>query len=81
MHDLLKSGVDLEKITNDHIDLEYYNKMVDKAVDTLNKFGDVERFIADEEYEDDSPPWDVDDIYANNTTAIMKENKLKGEAA
>lgn len=30
------------------IDLSYYNKLVDDAVETISKYGDFERFVADE---------------------------------
>lgn len=44
------------------IDLSYYNKLVDDAVDAISQYGDFERFVADEPYEsfppdDDDLPW------------------------
>lgn len=30
----------------EYIDMSYYNKMLDSAIDTINKFGDFERFAA-----------------------------------
>lgn len=36
----------------------YYNNMVDEAVKSLSKYGDFERFVADEPYvSDNTPPW------------------------
>jgi hypothetical protein len=37
------------------IDRSYYASLVDDAVETISKFGDIEWFIS----EDDSPPWEV----------------------
>ncbi|MDE6020533.1 MAG: hypothetical protein K2H01_06030 [Ruminococcus sp.] len=46
----------LEK--QDDIDRTYYNNMVDDAVESLSKYGDFERFVADEPYSsDNTPPW------------------------
>lgn len=40
------------------IDRSYYNNMVDEAVKSLSKYGDFERFVADESYvSDNTPPW------------------------
>lgn len=40
------------------IDRSYYNNMVDEAVKSLSKYGDFERFVADEPYvSDNTPPW------------------------
>lgn len=42
----------------DDIDRTYYNSMVDDAVETLSKYGDFERFVADESFfTDNTPPW------------------------
>jgi phage/plasmid-associated DNA primase len=46
------------------IDISYYNKLVDAAVDTISKYGDFEWFISDEPVpepltDDDMPPWKV----------------------
>jgi hypothetical protein len=45
----------------DDIDLSYYNKLVDDAVDTISKYGDFEQFVAEEPYIDfpldDDLPW------------------------
>jgi energy-coupling factor transporter ATP-binding protein EcfA2 len=49
------------------IDMSYYNSLVDAAVDTLNKFGDFEQFVAEEPYlnfpPDDDLPWYISDDY------------------
>lgn len=38
------------------IDRSYYNNMVDEAVKSLSKYGDFERFVADEPYVSDNTP-------------------------
>ena len=40
------------------IDRTYYNNLVDEAVKSLSSYGDFERFIADEPFTTDVPPWD-----------------------
>ena len=40
------------------IDRSYYNNLVDEAVKSLSSYGDFERFIADEPFTTDVPPWD-----------------------
>ena len=51
----------LEK--TDDINREYYDKMVDDAVDTISKYGDFEWFVSNDPYipkeEDDEPPFDL----------------------
>lgn len=53
------------------IDRSYYDALVDAAVDTISKYGDFERFVADEPYTqpgvqgvdfppDEDPPWYTD---------------------
>lgn len=32
------------------VDMRYYNKLVDDAVDAINKYGDFERFVSDDPY-------------------------------
>lgn len=43
------------------IDISYYNKLVDTAVETISKYGDFEWFISDEPVpvikKNDNPPW------------------------
>lgn len=47
---------ELEK--QDDIDLSFYNKLVDDAVDAIAKYGDFEWFISDDPVPDiDLPPW------------------------
>lgn len=44
----------------DNIDLDYYNKQVDAAVDTISQYGDFEWFVSDEPVEEkvrETPPW------------------------
>lgn len=42
----------------DDIDLSFYNKLVDDAVDAISKYGDFEWFISDDPVPDiDLPPW------------------------
>ena len=36
----------------DKIDKSYYKNLVDNAVASLNEYGDVERFLAEEPYEE-----------------------------
>lgn len=45
------------------IDRNYYNKLVDDAVETISKYGDFEWFVSDDsdEPEDATPPWDAPD--------------------
>ena len=45
----------------DDIDLDYYNRQVDEAVETISQYGDFERFIADDSEHDDIPPWESPD--------------------
>lgn len=48
------------------VDRSYYDKLVDGAIETISKYGDFERFVADEPYgpiagidfpPDEDPPW------------------------
>lgn len=45
----------------DEIDLDYYRKLVDSALDTISEFGDAERFVSDDpvapDVGDPCPPW------------------------
>jgi len=51
------SGNNSSSISN-MIDLSYYDKLVDDAVDNLNKYGDVEWFLSDDPIaEEELPPW------------------------
>ena len=34
----------------DSVDMRYYNKLVDDAIDAINKYGDFERFVSDDQY-------------------------------
>ena len=51
------------------IDRSYYDSLVDGAVETISKYGDFERFVADEPYgtegidfpPDEDPPWYTDE--------------------
>lgn len=52
------------------IDRSYYDSLVDGAIETISKYGDFERFVADEPYgpiagidfpPDEDPPWYTDD--------------------
>lgn len=40
----------VEKDLLDYVDTGFYNKLVDKAVDTINKFGDFEWFVSEDPY-------------------------------
>lgn len=40
----------------DQIDRSYYNKLVDDAVETISQYGDFERFVSDEVF-DEMPDW------------------------
>lgn len=42
----------------DDIDVNYYIKLVDDAVTSIKKFGDIEQFLS-EDNKNDSPPWDA----------------------
>lgn len=70
----------LEK--EDDIDRSYYDKMVDNAIDTINKFGDFEWFVSDDPY---ISPWfnadDPNDLpwYTEEELEIMKKYNNKGE--
>ena len=52
------------------IDRQYYNKLVDDAIDTLAKYGDFEMFVSEDEYvfDADVPPFDMPDDPWNDTT-------------
>lgn len=60
------------------IDRSYYDKMVDDAVDTINKYGDFEWFVSDDPY---ISPWfranDPNDLpwYTEKEIQIMKKYK------
>jgi len=62
------------------IDRSYYDNLVDGAIETISKYGDFERFVADEPYgpiagidfpPDEDPPWYTDD----ELKAIAEANK------
>ena len=61
------------------IDRSYYDSLVDGAVETISKYGDFERFVADEPYgteaidfpPDDDPPW-----YTDEALEAMKDKDL-----
>lgn len=55
--EILESGRSLNDIIENVVDISYYNNLVDKAISSLSKFGDYERFVLEEKYEDDTPPW------------------------
>lgn len=40
----------------DQIDRSYYNKLVDDAIETISQYGDFERFVSDEVFEE-TPYW------------------------
>ena len=46
----------------DVIDLEYYNELINAAVDTISEYGDFEWFVSDDPYispwQTSEPPWD-----------------------
>ena len=46
------------------IDLSYYNKMVDAAVEAISQYGDFEMFVSD----DDVAPWETPEEPWNGTT-------------
>ena len=66
----------------DDIDRSYYDNMVDKAVDTISKFGDFEWFVSDDPYispwfntdNPDAVPW-----YSDEELKIINKYKNKGE--
>ena len=47
-----------------NIDLSYYNKMVDAAVEAISQYGDFEMFVSD----DDVAPWETPEEPWNGTT-------------
>lgn len=55
----LESEMVYELKMEDDIDRSYFNKMVDEAADTIAKYGDLERFVADDAGE---PPWQKPDL-------------------
>ena len=52
----------------DDIDKSYYNKLVDKAVEEIDKYGDIECFINDSKPDNGVPPWESPDEPWNETT-------------
>lgn len=40
----------VKNVNEDSIDLTFYNKLVDDAVDTINEYGDFEWFVSDDPY-------------------------------
>lgn len=64
------------------IDIEYYKKLVDDAVDTISKFGDFEWFVSDEPYEPDIPPWKLQcgkETCVNCDKWVIKEDGISNE--
>lgn len=56
--EMMEKGMTLENIMNDVIDMTYYTTLVDKTIDSLNKYGDYERFVGDiVSYDIDDVPW------------------------
>lgn len=60
-------------VKEDCIDLSYYNKLVDKAVETIGQYGDFEEFVSDDRefvfepvapFDDSDPPWDDDKTFS-----------------
>ena len=56
----LESEMVRELNKQDDIDLSYYNKLVDEAIDTISQYGDFEWFVSDDPYI--VPPRDFIDI-------------------
>ena len=50
------------------IDRSYYDKMIDKAVESIAKYGDFEWFVSDEPYSPKAIPWEDPDEPCNNFT-------------
>lgn len=55
----LESEVVEELGMQDFIDISYYNKLVDQAIDTIGKFGDVEWFISDNDHSSSTEKNDI----------------------
>ena len=53
-----------------YIDRSYYDRLVDDAVATMSKYGDVEMFLSDDPYISGVPPWDAADEPWNDRTAF-----------
>ena len=49
------------------VDMRYYNKLVDDAVDAINKYGDFERFVSDDPYTREPKMQDLMTITADAT--------------
>ena len=47
-------------VSEDSIDISYFTKLVDDAVDTINKYGDSEWFTSDDPYVPVNPPVYID---------------------
>lgn len=43
------------------IDVSYYNKLVDEAIETISKYGDFEWFISNDSVDNDDLPW-IDNV-------------------
>ena len=44
----MESQMVLDLNKQDQIDKSYYNRMCDEAIDTIEKYGDFERFVSEE---------------------------------
>lgn len=64
----------IEKKLDNSIDMSFYNKMVDKAIDTIGKFGDAEWFISGDKYQGPSL---VNGHPDYNQTQLQIENPFK----
>ena len=49
----------------ENIDISYYTRLVDDAVETISKYGDFEMFVSEDTYivmdRDDTPPWEEEE--------------------
>lgn len=58
----LESAMVKELSKEDDIDLSYYNKLVDDAVETISKYGDFEMFVSDDPYIPEEPAVNMPDF-------------------
>lgn len=49
-------------VNEDAIDISYYNKLVDDAVETISKYGDFEMFVSDDNYISEQPEPNLPDF-------------------
>lgn len=75
----MESAMILNLNLKDSIDRSYYNRLVDEAVDTVNKYGDFEIFISDDQNLDEIvnvPEWCDEEEYPFTDSMFMNKPEI-----